>query len=155
MIEDTIQVSGDDEEIRDAIAEIPAIREIELQFPKSAMPAGGLFPSVFVGRAIEPHTGGTNMENRIDFGFHVVAFVEKQPDQPLEMAKIEIQEAIEAKLYPLNNDSTFRAFATQLFIDSVDAGPMAVSRLGYTGGTFPPYGAIRLDGHVDCFVTVI
>lgn len=141
--------------IRDAIAEIPALREVELQFPESAMPNAAVMPAVFVGRGTERHTGGTNMENRIDMGFHVIAYVEKAPEQPLEIAKIEIQESIESKLYALNTDSDFRNVATQLFIDTVDAGPLAVARLGYTGGVFPPYGAIRMDGHVDCFITAI
>lgn len=142
--------------IKTAINTAPIFNgRVKLEYPDSPMPSGSTLPEVFIGRGVENMDGGTTEENRGEFAFHVIVFVERQPKQPIELLKCEIQDIIESKLLALNVDTNFRAVATQLFIDTADAGTMAVTRLGYTGGTYPPYGAIRIDGRVEYYFVVI
>jgi len=128
---------------------------VETQYPASSTPSGLALPALFIGRGSQRMGHGTNMEKSSDMYLHFIAFVDEQPYESLEITKARAQADIDEFLTALNKDDTFRTLARQITVEGADAGPMALAKLGYMGGTFPPYGAIRLDAKVDYFYIAI
>ena len=129
--------------VRDKFEAKLYFKAVETQVPTDPTPNALSLPSVHIARAIENIREHTNVGHETDFPLDIVIFVHAPED--VDIAKSDAEdEALEA-LMELMIDADFREIVDEILIKTVDPGPRALAPLGYQGGVFPPYGAIRIS----------
>lgn len=127
-------------------------REVKAQMP-TTHPTGDLFPSAFVALLPETIEDMTNEERRSDFRLAVIVFV--KADKDVDLLKVDAQEEAEEAIMALQTDSSFRAVATRIGVDTTDPGPVALHSFGLEWTILPPFGVVRLDVGIDFAYDVI
>lgn len=124
---------------------------VVLQLPEDPpTPSAYSLPHVFIGRGVDPLSPMTNSEYETNMMLHIIIFCERQAGEELEITKAKLSEEAQALIMSRMRDNDFITNVNGLVVmQSIDHGNMSLAPLGYQGGIFPPFGAIRVDVSIN------
>lgn len=135
-----------------AFAQSHSFERVVLSLPEGDVPNPSAYalPHVFIGRGVDPLSPMTNSEYETNMMIHVIVFCERQPGEELEITKTKLGEEAQALIMSRMRDNDFITNVNGLVtMQSIDHGNMSLAPLGYQGGIYPPFGAIRIDVSVN------
>lgn len=125
----------------------PKYRVVALQLPDAAtFPNAQSCPGVWITRSLQPISPMTACEHESQLAFEVIGAVHEARN--ITIALCDLQDDIEETLMTLQHDNAFLAIATLIAVTSADPTPLTLAPLGYSRPILPPFGAVRVSGHV-------
>lgn len=125
----------------------PKYKEVVGQLPDVAtFPNAQRCPGVFIARGIEPISPMTSMDHESRMGFEIIGIL--YASDHMTAAQCDYQDEIEETIMSLQHDNSFLALATLIAVTQVDPTPLSLAPLGILKPILPPFGVLRISGHI-------
>jgi hypothetical protein len=125
----------------------PKYQEVVKQLPDvGTWPNAQNCPSVHIARSLEPIEPMTAMDHEARLGFELIGVV--HASENLTLVQCDFEDEMEETIMSLQNDNDFLAVATLVAVTQCDPTPLSLAPLGIIKPILPPFGVVRLSGHV-------
>lgn len=122
-------------------------KEVKRQLPDvGTWPNAQNCPSVHIARGLEPISPMTANEHESYLGIEIIGVLHAPADMTL--AQCDFQDEIEETFMSLQHDNDFLALATLVAVTQADPTPLSLAPLGILKPILPPFGVVRITGHV-------
>lgn len=122
-------------------------KEVVGQLPDVAtFPNAQACPGVYIARGLEPIAPMTASEHESRLGFEAIGVLYALGNMTVDQC--DFQDEIEETLMSLQHDNDFLVLATLIAVTQVDPTPLSLAPLGIIKPVLPPFGVVRITGHV-------
>lgn len=125
----------------------PKYKVVALQLPDAAtFPNSQSCPGIYIARALDPVEAMTACEHESRLSFDIYGVIHEPGD--ITTALCDLQDDIEETLMSLQHDNDFLAIATLIAVTQADPTPLVLALLGIGNAILPPFGIVKVSGHV-------